>query len=59
MGGGANAVTAGGSPSYRCTSTSVVWALQHCASLEVPLSRVSTLGLPHDLEGYCQKQRDG
>jgi len=42
---GAKAVISGVSPSKRSTSIRAVWATQHCASFDVPLSRVSTLGL--------------
>ena len=44
--GGTKAVTSGSGPANRSTSTRAVCALLHCASREVPLSRVSTLGLP-------------
>ena len=43
---GSNAVIGGASPSNRSTCTSTVCADGDCASLLVPLSRVSTLGFP-------------
>src|SRR5262245_10285302 len=44
--GGVNARTAGAGASQRSISTSAVSALVPCASGEVPMSSVSTLGLP-------------
>ena len=44
--GGVKAVSGGGGSVSRPTSTRVVWAPRHWPSFEVPLSSVSTLGLP-------------
>ena len=44
--GGSWAVTGGTAPSHRSTSTSSECADGACASFEVPLSSVSTFGLP-------------
>src|SRR6516165_1527098 len=45
-GGGSNVLIGGGGPLKRSISTRQSWPVQPCASREVPVSDVSTFGLP-------------
>ena len=54
-GGGSNARTGGNGPSNRSTSTTAIWPAQPCARRDVPISRVSTFGLPCTQGGCCRR----
>ena len=57
--GGSNAFTGGSAPSNRSISITVSCPVQPCASFDVPVSRVSTFGLPCTHIGFSLLRSSG